>query len=184
MQSEYDAYELFAMAAFNTLRLEALELFDRSLAKKQPAILEAFIERQMSQNVPPVDLLAQVSEDVHQRLQRLRQRNFELRETILRGAHNRFSIDLAPLLPIGFNPSHQSSEGILRRLSVDLGQAVENVETLRRFLEESLVSAVTLYESLVVADHLYDFVTDWLLGAQLVDARSALHNDVSDRAYH
>lgn len=99
MQSEYDAYELFAMAAFNTLRLEALELFDRSLAKKQPAILEAFIERQMSQNVPPVDLLAQVSEDVHQRLQRLRQRNFELRETILRGAHNRFSIDLAPLLP-------------------------------------------------------------------------------------
>lgn len=72
----------------------------------------------------------------------------------------------------------------MRRLSVDLGQAVENVETLRRFLEESLVSAVTLYESLVVADHLYDFVTDWLLGAQLVDARSALHNDVSDRAYH
>ena len=80
MQRDPDEIGYFSLAVFQALRLEALDLFDRSLAEGKPEILERFLERQIAQEAPSLELLSQVAEDVHQRLLALRQRHFDVRE--------------------------------------------------------------------------------------------------------
>ncbi len=90
---------MFSLATFQTLRLEALDLFDRCLAERKPEYLERFLERQIAQEPPPLELLSQVAEDVHQRLLTLRQRHFEVCDQLRRTLEHQYGIVPALFVP-------------------------------------------------------------------------------------
>lgn len=104
---------LWSLNSMNTLRLEAMELFDRSLSERKALLMEVFIEQQLSQDPPPLDLLSQIAEDVHGRLMSLRQSHFEVRDDLL------------------------------------------------------------VYSDMMMAEHLYDYLSDWLMGMHVMTVRHA-----------
>ena len=99
MQRDPDEMGLFSLATFQTLRLEALDLFDRSLAESKAEILERFLEQQVAKDPPPLELLSQIAEDIHQRLLALHQRHFDARDQIRRTFLHQYGLDLTPFLP-------------------------------------------------------------------------------------
>lgn len=90
----------FLYSDLNALRIEAMSLFERCVTDGTPARLLAFIEAQIAQDPPPVQLLREIADDLHRRLQSLRQLQFDLRAHTLHTLRESFGIDLAPLLPV------------------------------------------------------------------------------------
>jgi hypothetical protein len=183
MPSDVDPLSLFSLAAINTLRLEALDLFDRCLAEGKTAPLEAFIERQIAQEPPPLELLSQIAEDVHGRLMALRQNHFDVRDGVLRRLNRDFGVDLTPLVPADTLQDYHllSPDQALRFLS---GQnsclSDDDRARLRVTLQTSVDTATRLHRDVVLAEYLYTYVMDWLMGLHVLSIRVAWVNTSTD----
>ncbi|HVU14810.1 MAG TPA: hypothetical protein VHD90_26220 [Phototrophicaceae bacterium] len=174
MERRQDDLGLFSLAAFQTLRLEALDLFDRSLAESKPEYLEHFLELQVSQEPPPLELLSQIAEDVHQRLLALRQRHFEAREHVRRTIFNLYDLDLSILFTA--DPMEQrplTFDDVRHFIGDDEARSADPV------LQESLVNAARLFQDVTLANALHNFVMDWLMALHVVSVRGAWAVDVS-----
>lgn len=171
-----DLMGVFSMGAMNSLRLEALDLLDRSLAEHKAMLLEGFVERQLSIDPPPIELLSQIGEDLHQRLMVLRQSHFDVRDNVLKTVRMDFGVDLSPLVP----PNTLQNYHLLR-LDDALGYLMlqntrltdEECAGLRKILQSSLDKATQLHQEMIMAEQLYDFVTDWVMGLHVMSVRHA-----------
>lgn len=178
MQHESDDLGLFSLATFQTMRLEALDLFDRSLAESNARYLEKFLEQQMAQEIVPLELLSQIAEDVHQRLVSLRQRHFEMRDQIRLSVLQQYHIDLSTLLPNDPFEYHQFNlDEALVFLGANANLTEENQQSLRTTLQEALEQGEKLYAETALAEHLYNFITDWWMALHIVSVRGAWTND-------
>lgn len=165
---------LFSLASMNTLRLEAMDLFDLSLTEHKAPLFEGFIERQLSQDPPPLDLLSQIAEDIHQRLMSLRQSHFDVRDEVLKTLRVDFAVDLSPLVPPNTIENYH-----LLHLDDAIGYlALQNARltdedrlVLRKTLQTSLDKATQLYHDMMMAEHLHDYLTDWLMGLHVMSVR-------------
>jgi hypothetical protein len=175
MQHEPDDLGLFSLATFQTMRLEALDLFDRSLAEGSARYLEKFLERQIAQEPVPLELLSQIAEDVHQRLVSLRQRHFEMRDQIRRNLLQQYHIDLSTILPNDPFEYHQVNldEAVDFCLGANANLTEENQQALCKTLQEALESGERLYGETALADHLYNYISDWWMALHIVSVRGA-----------
>lgn len=76
-QQDTDESSMFTLASFHTLRIEALNTFSGIAAcipKVSSTTLNASSKCRWHRKSPPLELLSQIAEDVHQRLLGLRQR--------------------------------------------------------------------------------------------------------------
>ena len=180
---DVDSLGLFSLAAMNSLRLEALDLLDRALAEGKPMLMECFIERQLTQEDPPLDLLSQIAEDVHHKLIALRQSHFEVRDDVFTVMRHEFNVDMSPLSPpqtldhyhllsledaicfVGLQNSHLTDDERIR---------------LHHTLKASLDSATRLHTEIVTAERLYDYINDWLVGLQVANLRSVWTGNFGD----
>src|SRR5215813_12055956 len=80
----------YTFAEVNYLRLEAMDLFERCLTEGKPDFLEAFVERQIMQEPPRLELLREVADELHQRLIGLREHHFDVRERAVRTLREKF----------------------------------------------------------------------------------------------
>lgn len=175
MQEESWLDELFeAPSNENDLRLEAMELFDRCLAHGSPDCLIAFIEAQITQDPPRLDVLRDLAEDLHQRLLGLRGDCFDVRERVLRTLRDDFHVDLSPIAPANaievyhqLNPD--TAVHFLRCHYPQLTQSEELV--VRRLLETSLMTATRLHSHMRMTEELFAYVMDWMEGLNTVIAR-------------
>ncbi len=165
MQRSSDEIGLFSLATFQTLRLEALDLLDRSLGEAKPELLERFLERQVAQEPPPLELLSQIAEDMHQRLLTLRQHYFEARDHIRLTIQPQYGFDLSLILPA--DPMEYQP--------IDLGSVLN--EVVGDALRQELADAAQLYLDVTVADQLYRYVMDWLMALHVVSVRGAWADD-------
>lgn len=175
---------LWSLASMNSLRLEAMELFDRSLAEHKSYPLEGFIERQLAQEQPPLDLLSQVAEDVHQRLMTLRQNHFEVRDDVLKTLRVDFKVDLSPLVPPNTLENYHllSLEDALCYLHLqNSGLSDDDRLVLKKMLQTSLDRATQLYHDVMMAEHLYDYLSDWLMGLHVLSVRDSWASTDGDR---
>ena len=176
MQRDPDELGLYSLATFQTLRLEALDLFDRSLAEGKAEFLERFLEQQVAREPPALELLSQIAEDVHQRLLALHQRHFDARDQLRRTVEQKYGLDLTPFLPADPLEYHRLNlEEALSffQPSPHFSEAVP----LRQMLEDELTSAGRLYGELSLAEQLYTYLMDWLMALHIVSVRGAWTDD-------
>lgn len=156
-----------AFAEFNYLRMEALEILDLCLTEGNPGLLEAFVEEQMVQDPPRLDLLRELAEDIHQRLLSLRESHFEARERALHTLRSQYCIDTATLLE---NTPYRSTrnlnpDDVLRWLRQNPHNAPDVDElAVRKFLESSLDMTTQLQHDVRLTEYLYEYINDWVMG--------------------
>ncbi len=67
-----DFLELFSDDQPHFLRVQALDLFDRGLTENDASLIVAFVERQLAEEPPPLDLLRDIADDLQLRVSDLR----------------------------------------------------------------------------------------------------------------
>ncbi|HYO87246.1 MAG TPA: hypothetical protein VER79_01290 [Candidatus Limnocylindrales bacterium] len=156
------------MVELNALRMEAMALYERCLGDNSPAPFERFLERHLVELPPPLALLNEVSDDLFQRMQSIRQSQFDLRDRLLTASLRDFKVDLGALLPLRdldelecIQP-HALTSGITPALS-----SAEQT-TLTHVLEQARQSAVRLGTQRDLTQILYDTVNDWALALTVV----------------
>jgi hypothetical protein len=174
MLNHMNAFELFAIAEHNYLRLEAMDLFERCLTEGCPDYLIAFIEQQITEVPPRLDLLQQVAEDLHQRLLGLREYHFDVRNQVFQTLQRDFQVDLGKIAPPDALDQYHllSSEQILRHVCEQNPRLTpQDQSLLRKVLESSLDMASQLYEDKEMTEGFLDFILDWADGLSVVVAR-------------
>jgi len=158
---------LFSLAELNYLRLEAMDLFERCLTEGSPDYLLAFIEQQIVQEPPRIDLLNEVAEDLHQRLIGLREYHFDVRDRVLRTLRADFQVDLSPIAPPNaLNKYHLLDLDAATQLVRQQNPQLTNREhvLLRSVLEASLEMASQLNDDVSMTEYLFLYVLDWADG--------------------
>ncbi len=165
---------LFLLAELSYLRSEAMDLFERCLTEGSPNHLMNFIEEQIMQDPPRLDVLRELAEDLHQRLLGLREYHFDVRERVLRTLRDDFHIDLSPLAPANALERYHllKPEGVMRFLR-DQNPRLTNKEEflLRKMVEASLEMAAQLHRDVVMTEDLFFCVMDWADGLSATVAR-------------
>lgn len=162
--------ESFRFGDLNALRIEAMSLFERSMKDGTPARLLAFIEEQIAKDPPPVQLLQEIADDLHRRLQSLRQLQFDLRVHILHTLRENFGIDLAPLLPLNGFDSCLSADAILARL---LPEGAPDDLSLRHTLETTFEASRNVTDDILMVEGMYNFLIDWATALSVHNARGS-----------
>lgn len=168
------SFALFSLAEQNYLRLEAMDLFERCLTEGCPDYLTAFIEQQLTQEPPRIELLQDVAQDLHQRLLGLREYHFDVRDRVLRTLRNDFQVDLSDIAPSDalaryhlLNPEH------VLQYACNQNPHLKSRDQymLRKILEASLDMASQLSADIEMTEDLFSFVMDWSDGLSTTAAR-------------
>jgi hypothetical protein len=174
MLEQSPATGVFSFAELNYLRMEAMDLFERCLTEGHPVIFEVFVEQQISQEPPRVELLREVAEDLHQRLLSLREHHFEVRNQVLRRLREDYSVDLSEFIPLSalhtyhlINPDEALY--FMRQQQSTLSEQQEHV--VRKTLDASIGMAAQLSRDVAMTEHLYEYVMDWVMGLHATQAQ-------------
>ena len=167
----------FAYGDLNTLRIEAMSLFERCCKDGTPAALLAFIEQQIAKEPPPLQLLGEIAEDLHSRLQSLRQLQFDVRSYTLHTLRDDFGLDLSPLFPLNGFDHQMSVDNIIGRLLPD---GAPDEAALRHTLESAFEASRRVMEDVLLVESIYNFLTDWTTGLSVRAAREAHSGGIFD----
>lgn len=186
MLDDANVHGLFSLAESNYLRLEAMDLFERCLTEGNPDLLVNFIEQQIAQDPPRLDVLHDVAEDLHRRLLSLREYHFDVREQVLRTLRTDFQVDMSPIAPAHMLHTYHLLElgDVIEFLRKQNSQLTRRDYTMvRKMLEASLEMAGQLYDDVVMTEELLYFVMDWIDGLNAAAARRSWLNEweVDDR---
>jgi hypothetical protein len=168
------ALGLFSFAEQSYLRSEAMDLFERCLTEGKPDCLQAFIEQQILLEPPRLQLLRDISEDLHQRLLSLREYHFDVRDRVMRALREDFKVDMTPLAPSNALESyHQLSldDAVQTICEQNPGLSEQDAVLLRNMLDASLEMAAQLYGDIAMTDHLHAYILDWLNGLNAMVVR-------------
>lgn len=168
---DYGMMGLSSLAELNYMRLEAMDLFERCLTEGKPDSLIAFVERQISQDPPRVELLREVAEDLHQRLMGLHDYYLDIWGRTLTTLGSDFGLRFdrrtasAPF-------SRFEVEAIIQRVRSENPQFTAHDESLlRKTLDTSVETAVQLRADIGMTERLYVYICDWVDGLSATIAR-------------
>ena len=175
---------LFQLAELSYLRSEAMDLFERCLTEGSPNYLTVFIEEQIAQDPPRIDVLRDLAVDLHLRLLGLREYHFDVRERVLRTLHDDFHIDLSPLAPPNAMERYHLLE--LDRVMCflhDQNPLLTRKEAflLRKMIEASLEMTARLHQDVTMTQDLFYCVMDWVDGLSATIARRFWGDDWLER---
>jgi hypothetical protein len=159
------------MVELNALRMEAMALYERCLGDNSPRPFERFLERQLVEVPPPLALLNELSDDLFQRLQSIRQSQFELRDKLLTAAQRDFRIDLGVALPLRDLDLFEEMQPVVLSAGAMPPLPPNDQAALTRALEQARQAAVRLGTQRALTQALYDTVNDWALALTVVSVR-------------
>ncbi len=168
---DYGMTGLSSLAELNYMRLEAMDLFERCLTEGKPDSLIAFVERQISQDPPRVELLREVSEDLHQRLMGLHDYYLDIwgRTLTTLGADFGLHFDRRTA-SAPFN--RFEVEAIIQQVRRENPEFTAQDESLlRKSLDTSVETAVQLRADIGMTERLYVYICDWVDGLSATIAR-------------
>jgi hypothetical protein len=181
---DYDGMGLASLAELNYLRLEAMDLFERCLTEGKADFLEGFIEQQISQEPPRLELLREVADDLYQRLLALREYHSDVMERVWRALNDDFGVRLGTVNSADPAETHRhlEHENVMQRLrdyNPQLTQADEVL--LREMLDTSLQTAGQLRGDIVMTELLHQYISDWVEGLNATIARRFWADGRSDK---
>ncbi|MAS33214.1 MAG: hypothetical protein CL610_04355 [Anaerolineaceae bacterium] len=162
---------LSSLAELNYMRLEAMDLFERCLTEGKPDSLIAFIERQIAQDPPRVELLREVADDLHQRLIGLHDYYLDTWERTLTTLDSDF--DLKFDLKFASAPFKRFEvDTVIRQLQkTNPHFNTQDETTLRKTLGQSIDTAAQLRADIGMTERLYVYICDWVDGLNATIAR-------------
>src|SRR5512140_3663574 len=99
MLDNFSPLALLAMAELSQLRAQALDLFDRCLVEGNTAPIIAFVERQVTNDPPQLQLLRDCSEDIQNRLLSLRAYHYDVRKNVVMTFSQDYGVDISTMMP-------------------------------------------------------------------------------------
>ncbi len=173
-ESEHD--QALPMVELNALRMEAMAIYERCLAESSAASFQRFLERTLTQLPPPVALLNEISDDLFQRLQTLRQTEFDLRDRLISGIQTDYAVELSGVLPLrDLDHLAQIQPGVLAAPLLPLLSAVQHRAVVQA-LEEARQAAARLSTQRHLTHLLYDDVMTWATALHVVAVRGYWHS--------
>ena len=159
---------------YNTLRQEAMQLFEESLLSGNEAALVAFIERQLAQDPPQLYLLRQIADELEMHLLALREHHFDVRERVVTTLHENYGVDITPLTPTDqLSAYHRLALDevmtYVRQQSPTL--EAEDEALLRKLIAASLEMAGRLQHDITITERVFAMITDWLEGLSVTLVR-------------
>ncbi|MCB9453414.1 MAG: hypothetical protein H6672_18435 [Anaerolineaceae bacterium] len=174
MLEQNRGWGLFSLAEISYLRIEAMDLFERCLTEGSPVYLKTFLDQQIAENPPRVELLHEVSEDLYLRLLSLQEYHADVREQVLRALRDEFDIDISPLAPANQMETYHllETETVFAYLHQHSSRLTpQDTVMLRKTIEASLQMAAHLYADVLMTQELYHYLLDWLDGLFAVNIR-------------
>ena len=171
MINSLDFFEPFAGEAPNILREEAGKLYERCLTEGDITVLGVFIEQQLTQTPPPLELLYAIADDLHQRLIGLRRYYFDVRDNLIQTFWKNYQTDISPLTPIEqLNCFHQlSATALVGCINRDLPAEENNL--LTKIAQTALDMGSQLQSDIDLTTQLQNMLADWLAAFQISTAR-------------
>jgi hypothetical protein len=171
------------MVDFTDVRESAMDLFELCLTEGIPDPLTEFVHEQILYNPPRLDVLQGVAEDLHQQLVMLRESHFDVRDRLLRLFQDVYAVDLSQLAPANLldNYHQLSPDQILEFLKPRTAIKVQEVQSLRKIIENSLSRASQLHGDVLLTKFLLDYVLDWTDGISTVIIRDTWSFDFHSR---
>ncbi len=155
---------LLAMAELTQLRAQALDLFDRCLVEGNTAPIIAFVERQVTNDPPQLQLLRDFSEDIQQRLLSLRAYHYDVRKNVVMAFADDYGVDISPIVPAADLEQYHLIEPF-QILSYAQAQGAsfsdQDLILLDKLLEASVKTAARLYSDIRLTTELQALVLDW-----------------------
>lgn len=179
MLDQHLAQELYDLAEFNSLRAEALALFERCLSERTPLLLEQFVQQQLLADPPQLDLLLQVAADVHQHLIILQESRFDVRNWLLARLLADHAVDLSELLPPNaleeFHRLHiqVALAYIVRRYPHFNSSAFAS---MGRTIHTALLTAAQLQGDILMTRRLLAYILEWVDSVSLSSIRGVWGN--------
>ena len=164
MLGDFNTQHFFEMAELAQLRTLALDLFDRCLAEGNPAPIVTFIERQLADDPPQLQLLRDFAEDLQLRLLSLRSYHYDVRNNVLRTFADDYSADITPMIPANaLERYHLIDAKQVIAYAGEHGASLSADDTLLlgKLLEVSIKTAERLNTDIRFTTDLQNMVLDW-----------------------
>ena len=153
---------------------EAHVLYERCLTQNTTEPLRRFIESQLAVQPPRIQLLREVADDLHQRLIVLREQYFEARDRLLYIIHQRFDLDMTPLIAPKPEIYHQlPMDELINAICLQKPLSPDDEARLRRILKVAHAIANQVFNDAQVTDQLHRMLEDWLTALNTQSARRA-----------
>jgi len=171
LMDETERDQSLPMVEINALRMEGMALYERCMTESSTAPFERFLERHLVELPPPVALLNEISDDLFQRLQTLRQSQFELRDRLLYTARNEFQVELGEAFPLRELErfAYFGQEALNEHLMRSLGAAERAM--LIASIEDARQAALKLDSQRAITERLYEGVMDWATALHVITVR-------------
>jgi|SRR5690606_222318 len=168
---DYSMSGLSSLAELSYMRLEAMDLFERCLTEGKPDSLIAFVERQISQDPPRVELLREVAEDLHQRLMGLHDYYLDIWSRTMATLDSDFGLKFDRKTACApFN--RFEVEAIMEQLKRKNSRLTPQDEAvLRKMLDQSVETALQLRADIGMTERMYVYICDWVDGLSATLAR-------------
>jgi len=171
LMDETERDQSLPMVEINALRMEGMALYERCVTEGTTVPFERFLERQLVEIPPPIALLNEISDDLFQRLQTLRQAQFELRDRLLAAARNQYQIELSEIFPLReLEHFAHSSPAALNGHPIHALEAAEQA-ALIAIIEEARQVALKLDNQRALTERLYEGVMDWATALHVIAVR-------------
>jgi len=182
MMDENGVLGLSSLAELNYLRLEAMDLFERCLTEGKTDFLETFIEQQISQEPPRLELLREVGDDLYQRLLALEEYHADLLDRVWRALHDDFGVEIGTLDDLSESQPQLERENVMQRLREYNPLLTEADEVIvSKMLDASLQTASQLRADVTMTEYLHQYVSDWVDGLSATIARRMWVNGRGDK---
>ncbi|MBI1280307.1 MAG: hypothetical protein GC179_19435 [Anaerolineaceae bacterium] len=157
--------ELMALAEKNLVCSEAIELLEKCLAERSPALFEAFMQRQMLNSPAQIDVFLELAETVHQHMIALQESLFEIRTGMLNRLKDHFQIDITPLVPLDLIEEYHALEldEALAFVTHRYTHLSENeLIIVCHTMHNAVLRAGQVTQSLLMVRHILEYMFDWL----------------------
>jgi hypothetical protein len=163
MDDNLDSFAIFAIAELSQLRAQALDLFDRCLAERNPAPILSFIEKQVMGDPPHLPLLREFAAGLQQRLISLHAYHFDVRDKVTRTFAD-YGVDITPFLPSKPLPDFHRIEAqkIMEYARQKASLVGKDLLLLTKLLEASIQTTARLTSEIEMTTELQNLSLDWL----------------------
>ena len=166
--------KLFSLAESSHLRIEAMQLFEQSLTNGDASIMVEFIERQLANDPPRIQLLREIADDLQQRLLSLREYHFDVRERVVNTLSESYNVDISSLAPAAMLDQYHLLAlddvfALIQQSNPTLSD--DDLTILRKMIDASLHIAAQLHDDIEITRELYDLILDWIEALSATIAR-------------